>query len=83
MSRFLVIAAVSEGAYRFKSGTTLADSQENALPGDRIAPRLCAFPVVSMKPLDPAASAAWSAMNFTEEMLRQRLAAPSGADSVG
>jgi hypothetical protein len=83
MARFLLIAACADGAYRFKAGTTLADSQANALPGDRISARLCAVPVISMQPLDPAASATWSAMGFNaEDMLRYRQVQPTGADSV-
>jgi hypothetical protein len=76
------MAAVSEGAFRFKARSTLADSQANAVPGDHIAPRLCAKPHISMRPIDASASAAWSAMNFDADMLRARQTQPSGVDSI-
>jgi hypothetical protein len=63
MARFILIAAVigqpPRDAYRkFPRGTTIADSEGNAEPGDVTWPSMCATPSAqSMAPLDAAAQA--------------------------
>jgi hypothetical protein len=63
MARFILLAAVAgapprETYCKFVRGTTIADSDVNAQPGDVVWPSLCSPPTpVSMAPLDASAAA--------------------------
>ena len=65
MSRYWLSAACSDGAYRFRAGTTLADSTANAVAGDKINATLCATPFAGMVPLDAAAVTALAGVGIT------------------
>jgi hypothetical protein len=65
MSRFILTAAASAGAFHFRAGDKIADSTANALPGDKINAQLCAKPFAGMVPLDAAAVSALAAVGIT------------------
>ncbi len=71
MARYRLIQAVvgqppSQQYQKFKSGTTIVDSQGNAQFGDVVWPSLCATPQTSiMIPLDAAAVAQFGLQNIT------------------
>jgi hypothetical protein len=81
MSRFWLSAACSAGPYRFRAGTTLADSTANALPGDKINATLCATPFAGMMPLDAAAVTALAGVGITTS-IGALLVPVTGAASV-
>lgn len=49
MSRFVLTAAASAGAFHYRAGDKLADSTANAQPGDKINAQLCASPFAGME----------------------------------
>ncbi len=63
MARFILIAPVAgappSNVYTsWPRGTSIADTAENAIPGDVVWPALCAAPsATNIAPLDPAAQA--------------------------
>jgi hypothetical protein len=66
--RFVLIGAhhTNEGPSRkLRSGTKIADSAANALPGDVVCASLCAKPNNTMQPLDAAAVSALAAVGIT------------------
>jgi hypothetical protein len=65
MSRFQLTVACADGAFRYRAGQTLADSQGNAVAGDHISAKLCAKPFAGMIPLDAAAVSALAGQGIT------------------
>ncbi len=68
---------------RYRAGTTVADTQGNALPGDVVCAGLCAAPNDRLVPLDTAAVTAMQAAGFAGAAIGKPLSGPStGADSI-
>jgi hypothetical protein len=82
MSRFVLTQACSQGAFRYRAGTTMADSTANALPGDRINAVLCATPFAGMCPLDAGAVSALAAVGITATIGAAPLVPITGAASI-
>jgi hypothetical protein len=57
MARFRLMAAMQVGHFHYRIGTTLADSNANALPGDKVWTGMSAANLIpDMVPLDASAT---------------------------
>ena len=65
MARFRLNAALQVGHFHYRIGTILADSNANALPGDKVWTGMSAATLVAdMIPLDGAASTMLAASKY-------------------
>ncbi|MGB8895879.1 MAG: hypothetical protein WA322_01835 [Pseudolabrys sp.] len=81
MSRYVLTAACADGAFRYHAGQTLADSQGNAVAGDRISAKLCASPFAGMVPLDASAVSALAGVGISTS-IGTLIVPVTGASSV-
>ena len=79
MARFQLTAAMSIGSNRYKAGTTLADSQANAVGSDKVWTGMSASTIhPNMVPLDGAATTMKNASPYANVSARQ----PDGVSSI-
>jgi hypothetical protein len=82
VARFQLLAAHVFGSVRLKGGSTIADTQGNAQPGDKVVTTLSSATVTqSMKPLDGAATTMMNASPYSSANVPCTITGASSIDA--